>query len=49
VRAQLDHGVRGADERTADIAAPLFETDDLRRAVKSFLERGPGDADFHGT
>jgi enoyl-CoA hydratase len=49
VRAQLDHGVRGADERTADIAAPLFETDDLRGAVKSFLERGPGNADFHGT
>lgn len=48
VRAQLDHGVRGADERTADIGAPLFETEDLRRAVKTFLERGPGNADFHG-
>ena len=31
VRAFLEHGVRGADERTAEIAAPLFETDDLRR------------------
>jgi enoyl-CoA hydratase len=48
VRAQLDHGVRGADERTSDIAAPLFETEDLRRAVKTFLERGPGNAEFHG-
>jgi enoyl-CoA hydratase/carnithine racemase len=48
VRAQLDHGVRGADDRTADIGAPLFETEDLKRAVKTFLEKGPGNADFHG-
>jgi enoyl-CoA hydratase len=48
VRAQLDHGVLGADERTGAIAAPLFATDDLRRAVRSFLEQGPGKADFHG-
>jgi enoyl-CoA hydratase len=48
VRAQVDHGTLGADERTADIAAPLFETDDLKRAVKIFLEQGPGNADFHG-
>jgi enoyl-CoA hydratase len=48
VREQLDRGVRGADERTAAIAAPLFATDDLRAAVKSFLEQGPGKAEFGG-
>ena len=48
VRAQIDHGTTGADERTAEIAAPLFETEDLRRAVKTFLEQGPGNAEFRG-
>jgi enoyl-CoA hydratase len=48
VRAFLDHGVRGADERTADIGAPLFASEDLRGAVHSFLEEGPGKATFEG-
>jgi enoyl-CoA hydratase len=48
VRAFLEHGVRGADERVPEIVAPLFETDDLQRAVKSFLEDGPGKARFEG-
>jgi len=48
VRAFLEHGVRGADERTADIGAPLFETADLQGAVESFLEQGPGKASFEG-
>jgi len=48
VRAFLDHGVRGADERVCDIAAPLFETEDMRGAVRSFLEHGPGKATFEG-
>lgn len=48
VRAFLEHGVRGADERMADIAAPLFASDDLKRAVESFLEQGPGKAGFEG-
>jgi enoyl-CoA hydratase/carnithine racemase len=48
VRAVVDHGVRGADERTAEIGAPLFGTDDLQRAVRSFLEEGPGKAMFQG-
>jgi enoyl-CoA hydratase len=48
VRAFLEHGVGGADERTADIGAPLFETADLQGAVKSFLEQGPGKAGFEG-
>jgi enoyl-CoA hydratase len=48
VRAQLDHGVAGADERTPGIGAPLFGTDDLQAAVKSFLAEGPGKASFRG-
>lgn len=48
VRAFLEHGVRGADERTADIGAPLFETSDLQDAVESFREQGPGKAGFEG-
>jgi enoyl-CoA hydratase len=48
VRAFLDHGVRGADERTAGIGAPLFDTEDLQGAVKSFLSEGPGRATFTG-
>jgi enoyl-CoA hydratase/carnithine racemase len=48
VRAYLEHGVRGADERIGEIAAPLFGTEDLQRAVRSFLEEGPGKATFEG-
>jgi hypothetical protein len=48
VRAQVDEGTRGADERTPAIAGPLFETDDTRRAIRSFLEEGPGKATFEG-
>ena len=48
VRAYLEHGVRGADERAADIGAPLFETEDLQGAVRSFLAEGPGKATFTG-
>jgi enoyl-CoA hydratase len=48
VRAFIDEGVRGADRRVGEIAAPLFETEDLKRAVRSFLEEGPGKASFEG-
>ena len=49
VRAFLERGVRGADEVTAAIGAPLFETSDLRQAVESFLAEGPGKATFEGS
>ncbi|HEX5895212.1 MAG TPA: enoyl-CoA hydratase/isomerase family protein [Thermoleophilaceae bacterium] len=49
VRAFLEHGVRGADDSTASIAAPLFETSDLQGAVDTFLADGPGKATFEGT
>jgi enoyl-CoA hydratase/carnithine racemase len=48
VRTYLEDGVRGADARTAAIGAPLFETEDLKGAVDSFLADGPGKARFSG-
>jgi enoyl-CoA hydratase/carnithine racemase len=49
VRAQADHGTRGADERTAELTSHLFETTDSRSAVQSFLQHGPGKASFTGS
>ncbi len=48
VRAQADHGTRGADDRTAELTSHLFETEDSRNAVQSFLQHGPGKATFTG-
>jgi enoyl-CoA hydratase/carnithine racemase len=48
VRAFLEGGVREADRRTPEIVGPLFGTDDLRNAVRSFLDEGPGKAVFEG-
>jgi enoyl-CoA hydratase/carnithine racemase len=48
VRAFLEHGVRGADDRIGDIAATLFATADLQNAVDTFLAEGPGKATFEG-
>ena len=48
VRAQADHGTRGADDRTAELTSHLFETEDSRGAVQSFLRDGPGKATFTG-
>jgi enoyl-CoA hydratase len=48
VRRFLDEGVRGADAAIGDIAAPLFATDDLQKAVDTFLAEGPGKATFQG-
>ena len=41
VRAQADHGTRGADERTAELTSHLFETEDTRNAVHSFWNTDP--------
>jgi enoyl-CoA hydratase len=48
VRAFLEHGVRGADERVGEIASPLFGTEDLQNAVDAFLTEGPGKTTFRG-
>jgi enoyl-CoA hydratase len=48
VRGYLDGGVRRADEVVPEVAGGLFATEDLKAAVKTFLERGPGHATFEG-
>jgi enoyl-CoA hydratase/carnithine racemase len=48
VRVQADLGTRGADERTARLTSHLFETNDTRQAIESFLSDGPGKATFTG-
>jgi enoyl-CoA hydratase len=41
-------GVAAADEAIRKEAVELFATEDLQRAVKTFLEKGPGHAEFEG-
>jgi enoyl-CoA hydratase len=41
-------GIPAADRAVREDAGELFATEDLQRAVKSFLEKGPGHAEFHG-
>ena len=48
VRGYLEGGVEEADRVTAEAAGGLFQTEDLQRAVRSFLEEGPGKATFEG-
>ena len=48
VRAYVEGGVELANERVGAIAGRLFDTEDLRDAVRSFLEHGPGKAAFRG-
>jgi enoyl-CoA hydratase/carnithine racemase len=49
VRHYLEGGVAQADERVPAIAGQLFDTEDLRAAVDSFLSQGPGRATFSGS
>ncbi len=48
VRAFLEGGVDGADQAVPELVGSLFETEDLKRAVRSFLDEGPGKATFEG-
>jgi enoyl-CoA hydratase len=48
VRAVREGGAVEADRRTPAISGRLFDTADLRNAVKSFLTEGPGKATFEG-
>jgi enoyl-CoA hydratase/carnithine racemase len=41
-------GVRHADSVTPEASGALFDTEDLQRAVVSFLETGPGNATYTG-
>jgi enoyl-CoA hydratase len=48
VRAQGAGGARAADLRVGELSGPLFDTEDLQGAVRSFLTDGPGKATFQG-
>jgi enoyl-CoA hydratase/carnithine racemase len=48
IRAYLDGGIEHANDRVGQIAGELFDTEDLKGAVRSFLEQGPGKATFAG-
>jgi len=48
LRRFREGGVPAADETIRTEAADLFATEDLQRAVKTFLEQGPGHAEFEG-
>jgi enoyl-CoA hydratase/carnithine racemase len=48
VRGVREGGVAEADRRTPGQFGTLFETEDLRAAVESFLAEGPGKATFEG-
>src|ERR1700735_2555793 len=49
VRACLDQGgAHGADKQVPRLAGDLFATEDLKAAVHSFLEQGPGHATYTG-
>ena len=48
IRAQKEGGARSADAIVPAEAGGLFATEDLKNAVRSFLEEGPGKATYTG-
>jgi enoyl-CoA hydratase/carnithine racemase len=48
VRARSERGMEHADEVTPGVFAELFGTEDLQKAVETFLREGPGKATFEG-
>ncbi len=48
IREYLEGGVERANDSVGEIAGELFDTEDLRNGVASFLEQGPGKATFRG-
>jgi enoyl-CoA hydratase/carnithine racemase len=48
VRRFREGGIAAADETIRTEAGELFASEDLQRAVKTFLEQGPGHATFEG-
>ncbi|MBF6210918.1 enoyl-CoA hydratase/isomerase family protein [Nocardia puris] len=49
IEAWRSGGVAHADSVTPEVSGALFATEDLRGAVRSFLEVGPGKATYSGT
>ena len=48
VRTALDKGVRASDDEVSATVGPLFDTEDTKNAIESFLRDGPGKATFEG-
>lgn len=48
LRRYREGGIPAADETVRTEAAELFATEDLKGAVRTFLEKGPGHASFEG-
>ncbi len=48
LRRFCEGGIPAADQAVREDAADLFATEDLQRAVKTFLDKGPGHAEFQG-
>ena len=48
LRAFRDGGVTRADTITRATMGSLFQTEDLQNAVRTFLDKGPGNATFRG-
>jgi enoyl-CoA hydratase/carnithine racemase len=48
LRRFREGGMPAADEAVRVDAGELFASEDLQNAVKTFLEQGPGHAEFHG-
>jgi len=48
LRRYREGGIPAADQAVRDDAGDLFATEDLQRAVKTFLDQGPGHAEFQG-
>jgi enoyl-CoA hydratase len=48
LRRYREGGISAADQAVREDAGELFAGEDLQRAVKTFLEKGPGHAQFQG-
>jgi enoyl-CoA hydratase len=48
VATAVEHGARAADALVPELSGALFDTEDLRGAVRSFLAEGPGKATYRG-
>lgn len=48
LRRYREGGIPAADRAVREDAGELFASEDLQRAVKTFLDKGPGHAEFQG-
>ncbi len=47
-RAYMEDGVPGADALLIDAAVPLFDTEDARRGIETFLTTGAASTSYGG-